>query len=145
MYLYISKIPFISITKICFVFLVSEKRANNSYFCTMSSIRQNRIEGVIKEELSVFFQRNARDICLGAMVSVNVVRVSPDLSSVKCYLSIFAGPPKEEVLENVKINSAKIRGDVGRRLKNMKHIPSLTFFIDDSIDYAEEIDQLLKK
>ena len=111
----------------------------------MSSIRQNRIEGVIKEELSVFFQRNAREICLGAMVSVNVVRVSPDLSSVKCYLSIFAGPPKEEVLENVKINSAKIRGDVGRRLKNMKHIPSLTFFIDDSIDYAEEIDQLLKK
>ena len=75
----------------------------------MSSIRQNRIEGVIKEELSVFFQRNAREICLGAMVSVNVVRVSPDLSSVKCYLSIFAGPPKEEVLENIKINSAKTK------------------------------------
>ena len=111
----------------------------------MSSIRQNRIEGVIKEELSVFFRRNAREICLGAMVSVNVVRVSPDLSSVKCYLSIFAGPPKEEVLENIKINSAKIRGDVGRRLKNMKHIPSLSFYIDDSIDYAEQIDQLLKQ
>jgi ribosome-binding factor A len=111
----------------------------------MSSIRQNRIEGVIKEELSVFFQRNAREICLGAMVSVNVVRVSPDLSSVKCYLSIFAGPPKEEVIENIKINSAKIRGDVGRRLKNMKHIPSLSFYIDDSIDYAEQIDQLLKQ
>lgn len=144
-YRYISKIPFISFTKICFVFLVSEKRVNNSYFCGMSSIRQNKIEGVIKEELSVFFQRNAREICLGAMVSVNIVRVSPDLSSVKCYLSIFAGPPKEEVLANVKINSAKIRGEVGRRLKNMKHIPTLTFFIDDSIDYAEEIEQLLKK
>ncbi len=111
----------------------------------MSSIRQSRIEGVIKEELSVFFQKNAREICLGAMVSVNVVRVSPDLSSVKCYLSIFAGPPKDEVLQNVKINSSKIRGEVGRRLKNMKHIPTLTFYIDDSIDYANEIEQLLKK
>lgn len=143
--LYISKIPFIESTKICFVFLVDQKRTNNSYFCTMSSIRQNKIEGVIKEELSVFFQRNAREICLGAMVSVNIVRVSPDLSSVKCYLSIFAGPPKEEVLENVKANASKIRGEVGRRLKNMKHIPTLTFYIDDSIDYAEEIDKLLKK
>ncbi len=111
----------------------------------MSSIRQSRIEGVIKEELSVFFQRNAREICLGAMVSVNIVRVSPDLSSVKCYLSIFAGPPKEEVLENVKINSSKIRGEVGRRLKNMKHIPTLSFYIDDSIDYANQIEELLKK
>jgi ribosome-binding factor A len=110
----------------------------------MSSIRQNRIEGVIQEELSVFFQRNARDICQGAMVSVTVVRVTPDLSLAKCYLSIFAGPPKAEVLENIKHNASRIRGDVGRRLKNMKKIPELNFYIDDSLDYANEIDNLLK-
>ncbi|MGB0915115.1 MAG: 30S ribosome-binding factor RbfA [Crocinitomicaceae bacterium] len=111
----------------------------------MSTIRQSRIEGVIKEELSMLFQRNARDLCLGAMVTVTIVRVSPDLSSAKCYLSIFAGPDKEEVLANVTLNAARIRGDVGRRLKNMKHIPSLSFYIDDSLDYASKIDELLKK
>jgi ribosome-binding factor A len=111
----------------------------------MSTIRQSRIEGVIKEELSVFFQRNAREVCLGAMVTVTIVRVSPDLSSAKCYLSIFAGPKKEEVIENIQTNSSRIRGEVGRRLKNMKHIPSLSFYIDDSIDYANKIDELLKK
>lgn len=111
----------------------------------MSSIRQNRIEGVIQEEMSMLFQRNARDLCLGAMVTVTVVRVSPDLSSAKCYLSIFAGPPKDEVLENIVLNSSKVRGEVGRRLKNMKHIPSLSFYIDDSLDYSSKIDELLKK
>jgi len=120
-------------------------RVNNSYFCAMSSIRQSRIEGVIQEELSMFFQRNARGICQGAMVSVTVVRVTPDLSLARCYLSIFAGPPKDEVLKNIEVNAKAIRGEVGRRLKNMKHIPNLAFFVDDSIDYASEIDELLKK
>lgn len=128
-----------------FLFSTHSTPINNSYFCDMSSIRQNRIEGVIKEELSVFFQRNARDICLGAMVSVTVVRITPDLSLARCYLSVFAGPSKEEVLENVKENSSKIRGEIGKRLKNMKKLPQLSFHIDDSLDYAHEIDELLKK
>ena len=111
----------------------------------MSSIRQSRIEEVVKEELSMFFQRHARDICLGAMVTVTVVRVTPDLSLARVYLSVFAGPDKKEVLENVQQNASKIRGEVGKRLKNMKKIPNLSFHIDDSLDYALEIDQLLKK
>lgn len=93
----------------------------------------------------MFFQRNAREICLGAMVSVTAVRVTSDLSLARCYLSIFAGPDKKEVLESIKEHSGKIRGDVGKRLKNMRKIPELLFFIDDSLDYAMEIEQLLKK
>ena len=73
----------------------------------MSSIRQNRIEGVILEELSVYFQRNAREVCLGAMVSVTVVRVTSDLSLARCYVSIFAGPDKNEVLESIRENIKK--------------------------------------
>lgn len=111
----------------------------------MSTIRQSRIESVIQEELSSFFQRNAREICLGAMVSATVVRITPDLSLARCYVSIFAGPPKEEVIESIQVNSKKIRGEIGRRLKNMRHIPDLKFFVDDSLDYAKEIDDLLKK
>lgn len=110
----------------------------------MSSIRQNKIEGVIQEELSMFFQRNAREICLGAMVSVTTVRVTSDLSLARCYLSIFAGPDKKEVLESIKVHTGRIRGEVGKRLKNMRKIPELAFFIDDSLDYAMEIDKLLK-
>ncbi|MCE2744085.1 MAG: ribosome-binding factor A [Fluviicola sp.] len=91
----------------------------------MSSIRQNKIEGVILEELSTYFQRNAREVCLGAMVS--------------------AGPDKKEVLESIQSFTKKIRGEVGKRLKNMRKIPELLFYIDDSIDYASQIDALLKK
>lgn len=111
----------------------------------MGSVRQNKIEGVIQEELAMFFQRNAREICLGAMVSVTVVRVTPDLSLARVFLSIFAGPSKEEVMQSIQENSGKIRGEVGKRLKNMRKIPELMFKIDDSLDYALEIDSLLKK
>jgi len=111
----------------------------------MGSIRQNKIEGVIQEELSIYFQRNAREICLGAMVSVTIVRVTSDLSLARCYLSIFTGPSPIEVLSNIESHRSKIRGEVGKRLKNMRKIPELRFLIDDSLEYAEKIDQLLKK
>ncbi|HNS42925.1 MAG TPA: 30S ribosome-binding factor RbfA [Taishania sp.] len=111
----------------------------------MASIRQNKIEGVIQEELSTFFQRNAREVCLGAMVSVTQVRVTSDLSLARCYLSIFAGPDKKEVLKSIQEHATTIRGVLGKRLKNMRKIPEFAYFIDDSLDYALEIENLLKK
>lgn len=114
-------------------------------FVSMGSIRQNKIEAVIQAELSVFFQRNSSEICLGAMVTVTIVRVTSDLSHARCFLSIFKGPDKLVVLENINVNKGKVRLDIGKRLKNMRKIPSLTFHIDDSIDYAMRIDELLKK
>jgi ribosome-binding factor A len=114
-------------------------------FAFMGSIRQNKIEGVIQEELAMFFQRNMREICLGAMVSVTVVRITPDLSLARIYLSIFAGEDKDKVLLSIQENAGKIRGEVGRRLKNMRKIPELIFKIDDSLDYAMQIQDLLNK
>ena len=111
----------------------------------MGTIRQNKIEKVIQEKLSEVFQRSARELGLGAMVTVTIVRVTSDLSLARVYLSIFAGPPKDEVLEHIQNNKGKIRGEVGKRLKDMRHIPDLAFFIDDSLDYAEKIDELLKQ
>lgn len=111
----------------------------------MSTIRQSKIEAGIQQELASVFQRNASEICLGAMVSVNTVRITSDLSLARCYLSIFAGPAPKEVLANVELHKGKIRGEVGKRLKNMKKLPQLAFFIDDSLDYAQEIEELLKK
>lgn len=111
----------------------------------MGLIRQNKIEKVIQEELSTLLQRNSQELCLGAMVTVTVVRVTSDLSLARIYISIFAGPPKEEVFENIQSNKGRIRGEIGKKLKNMRHIPDLAFFIDDSLDYAQKIDQLLKE
>ena len=111
----------------------------------MSSIRQSKIEAGIQQELASVFQRNASELCLGAMVSVATVRITSDLSLARCYLSVFAGPEPKVVLENLEANKGKIRGEVGKRLKNMKKLPQLAFFIDDSIDYAQEIEDLLKK
>ncbi|MDX1650969.1 MAG: 30S ribosome-binding factor RbfA [Brumimicrobium sp.] len=111
----------------------------------MGGIRQNKIENIIQEEIAKVFQQNARELCLGAMVTPTVVRITPDLSLARVFLSIFAGPPKEEVLQHIVENKGKIRGEIGRRLKNMRHIPDLDFKIDDSLDYAMKIEELLKK
>lgn len=111
----------------------------------MGAIRQNRIEQVIQQEVATAFQQHAGDLCLGAMVTPTIVRVTPDLSLARIYLSIFAGPSKEEVMAHIKANRGKVRGIVGKRIKNMKQIPQLDFHIDDSLDYAEKIDELLKK
>jgi len=111
----------------------------------MASIRQNKIEGVIQEELSTYFQRNAREVCLGAMVSVTQIRITSDLSLARCYLSVFAGPDKKEVLASIQSHATSIRGELGKRLKNMRKIPEFIYYIDDSLDYAMEIENLLKK
>jgi ribosome-binding factor A len=110
----------------------------------MGSIRQGKIESVIQTELASFFQKN-NSICLGSMVTVTVVRVTSDLSLARCYLSIFGSKDKQEVFESIEQNSGRIRGNVGRKLKNLRKIPALKFFIDDSLDYASKIDELLKK
>jgi|TARA_B100001063_G_scaffold240495_1_gene265604 ribosome-binding factor A len=110
----------------------------------MASIRQSKIESVIQSEVSVFLQRNS-SICLGTMVTVTVVRVTADLSLARCYLSIFGAKDKQEVFESIETNASRIRGEVGKKLKNLRKIPALKFHIDDSLDYASKIDELLKK
>ena len=110
----------------------------------MASIRQSKIESVIQSEVSLFLQRNS-SICLGTMVTVTVVRVTADLSLARCYLSIFGARDKQEVFESIETNASRIRGEVGKKLKNLRKIPALKFHIDDSLDYASKIDELLKK
>ena len=79
------------------------------------------------------------------MVTVTVVRVTADLSLARCYLSIFGAKHKQEVFESIETNASRIRGEVGKKLKNLRKIPALKFHIDDSLDYASKIDELLKK
>ena len=111
----------------------------------MSTIRQQKIETAIRLELANFFLRSGREICLGSMVTVTNVRITSDLSLARCYLSIYNTNDSKAVLESVNINKGKIKSEVASRLKNMRKTPALNFFIDDSLDYAMKIDELLKK
>lgn len=109
------------------------------------SIRQEKIAELVKRELSIIFQRYARDWFSGAFITVTNVRVTPDLSVAKVYVSLFASADKEGVLEIIKRETNKVRKQLGLATgKQLRIVPNLLFFIDDSLDYAEKIDELLK-
>lgn len=111
----------------------------------MQETRQNRIARLLQKELAVIFQSQTRSTH-GVMVSVTQVRVSPDLSICTAYLSIFPSEKAEEIIKNITANEKTIRYDLGTRVRNqLRIIPELRLFIDDSLDYIEHIDELLKK
>ena len=111
----------------------------------MQETRQNRICRLLQKELSLIFQSQTRQMH-GVMVSVTRVKVSPDLSICTAYLSIFPSEKGEELLGNINKNVSQIRYDLGQRVRNqLRIIPELRFFLDDSLDYLERIDELLQK
>jgi ribosome-binding factor A len=111
----------------------------------MQETRQNKIARLLQKELSVIFQQQTR-ATHGVMVSVTRTKISPDLSICTAYLSIFPSEKGEEILSNINANVKSIRYELGTRVKNqLRIIPELRFFIDDSLDYIDRIDELLKK
>ena len=111
----------------------------------MQETRQNRISRLLQKELSLIFQSQTR-MMHGVMVSVTRVRISPDLSICTAYLSVFPSDRGEEIIKNVNGNQSQIRYELGQRVRNqLRIIPELRFFIDDSLDYIERIDELLKE
>ena len=111
----------------------------------MQETRQNKIARLLQKELSLIFQQQTR-ATHGTMVSVTRTKISPDLSVCTAYLSIFPSEKGEEILNNINANVKTVRFDLGKRLgKQLRIIPELRFFIDDSLDYIEHIDELLKK
>ena len=111
----------------------------------MQETRQNRIARLLQKELSLIFQSQTR-MMHSVMVSVTRTRVSPDLSICTAYLSVFPSEKGEELLKNIESNIKTIRYELGTRVHNqLRIIPELRFFIDDSLDYIERIDELLKK
>ena len=111
----------------------------------MDSIRQNKVSRLIQRELSEMFQKECKEIISGAMVSVTTVRVSPDLSYAKVYLSIFPSDRVEGTMNTLNEKNKTVRFILGKKVgKQMRIIPELRFFVDDSLDYIEKIDRLLE-
>lgn len=109
----------------------------------MESKRQAKISRYIQKELSEIFRKQTARLG-GVLVSVNTVRVSPDLSIAKVYLSIFPPEKSNEILENIKKQSKTVRYDLAQAVKEvLRKCPDLQFYLDDSLDYAENIDRLL--
>ncbi|MCO6500998.1 MAG: 30S ribosome-binding factor RbfA [Vicingus serpentipes] len=112
----------------------------------MSSIRQNKIARLLQKELSIIFQQKGADWFPNTMVSVTVVRPAPDFSFAKVYLSVFGKMEPKECVNLTNVHSKLIRGELGRKVgKQLRITPELAFHVDDSLDYAEEIDNLLKE
>ena len=110
----------------------------------MEKTRQNKIERLVQKELSEMFLMQTKQTH-GIIVSVSNCRVSPDLSYCNVYLSVFPSEKAKEIIENIKTNGRTMRYDLGQRLRyQLRIIPELRFFVDDTLDYMEHIDELLK-
>ncbi len=111
----------------------------------METTRQNKISRLIQKELSEIFLLQTKSMN-GVLVSVSAVRISPDMSIARVYLSVFPSEKSQEIVKNINDNMKSIRYELGTRVRyQLRIIPELKFFVDDSLDYAEHIDELLKK
>lgn len=108
--------------------------------------RQLKVARQIQKDLAEIIRGKGMAAYDGALVSVSGVKLSPDLSSARAYVSIFPSSKAEAVLKKIEEETPKLRGELGRRVaKQLRIVPELSFFIDDSLDYVEHIDELLKK
>lgn len=111
----------------------------------MESTRQAKISRLLQKELSEIFRRQTAKTH-GVIVSVSAVRVSPDLSVAKAYLSIFPSEKAQEVMTNIEASKQTVRYELAQIVRHqLRKVPELQFYLDDSLDYIENIDSLLSK
>ncbi len=116
------------------------------YFCTMESNRQKKIAGILQQDLAEVLQRAASSGGLkGVIISVSKVNVTVDLSIAKVYLSIFPNKEVKGLLEGIRSNTPLIRHELSQRTRHqLRRMPQLEFFIDDSLEYIDGIERSLK-
>lgn len=111
----------------------------------METTRQAKISRLLQKELSeIFRQQTAKTH--GVIVSVSSVRISPDLSIARAYLSVFPSNKAQEIIESINRNTKTIRYELAQKVRfQLRKTPELAFYLDDSLDYLENIDNLLAK
>lgn len=110
------------------------------------STRQQKHARLIQKELSDIFQRDKRGIIDNAFITIADVRVSPDLSVAKVYISMLMEKEREKILEKINARKKEIRRELGEKIgKQVRIIPELAFFIDEVEDNAQRIEDLIKK
>ncbi len=107
--------------------------------------RQKKISGVIQKDLVEVLQSAAQDGMKGIIISVTKVQITSDLSQAKVFLSIFPSNRRDELVKGIQSNSKTIRHELAKRTKNqLRRVPNLTFYGDDSLDYIDNIDASLR-
>ncbi|KAA6305985.1 Ribosome-binding factor A [termite gut metagenome] len=110
----------------------------------METTRQNKIARLLQKELGEIFLLQTKAM-KGVLISVSMVRISPDMSYARAYLSVFPSERSEEIIKNINNTAKSVRYELGTRVRfQLRIIPELKFFVDDSLDYIEKIDSLLK-
>ncbi len=108
--------------------------------------RQLKVSKQLQRDIAEIIRARGMSSFDGSMVTVSEVRISPDLAVAKIYVSIFPSEKGEKVLKMIQDSAKSIRGELGRLVsKQLRIVPELTFTLDDSLDYVEHIDELLKK
>jgi len=111
----------------------------------MESTRQKKVSRLIQKELAEIFLKKGNELAHGKLVSITRVRVSPDLSFAKVYISIFPTTNQDDILLAIQEHSSKIRFELGQKVRSqLRIVPDIAFHIDDSLDYIDKIDKLLK-
>lgn len=114
----------------------------------MQTTRQNKISRLIQQDMGDIFQKEMKPVLGQSLITVTGVRITPDLSIARIHVSIFpiGGVSKEQVMSLIQENNADLRRRLGMREgKQLRIIPQLEFYIDDSLDYIENIEKLLKQ
>ena len=112
----------------------------------MDTIRQEKINNLLQKDLGEIFQIEMRHVSQGSMITVTKVKITSDLSVAKVYLSLFATADKDEMLKTIRSHAKEIRGKLGVRIRHqLRVVPNLNFYLDDSLDYIENIDNLLSE
>jgi ribosome-binding factor A len=112
----------------------------------MESTRQKKVARLLQKELAEILRIKTTELARGKMLTVTTVRVSPDLSLAKIYLSIFPSDNSRSTLENITDNTPRIRNELGGKIRNqLRIVPEIAFYLDDSLDYIDNIDSLLNK
>jgi ribosome-binding factor A len=112
---------------------------------TKETTRQQKIARQIQKDLGEIFSRDLAEIVRGAMVTVSEVRMSPDLEYARIWVSVFPFDRHEGIMASIEENKWLIRKTLGTRIRNqMRVVPELTFVLDDSFEYIEKIENLLK-
>lgn len=111
----------------------------------MAGNRSEKVAQLIQKDLAEIFVHEGNTLAPGVMVSVTRIRMSPDLGSARIYISIFPSDDAKEKLNGINQNKSKIRGELGKRTRHqLRVVPELHFYLDDSLDYEENIDRLLR-
>ena len=122
------------------------KVVNIPYFWPYGNNKTKKVSRLLQKELSSIFHKEAPALIGSSMVSVTLVRVAPDLANANIYLSIFPVDEPMQALKIIKSNGSLIRKNLGKQIRNqLRIVPILEYFLDNSAAYAEEIDILLKK